>query len=585
MKLTDVLALILKKNKINHVFGLQGGAVVHMFDSAEKFNIGTTYVNHEVAAGLAATSYAKATNNMGCSITTTGPGSTNVITGLLAAWQDSTPCLFISGQARSSHLSYNKKVRQVGTQEVNICDIVRPITKFTDYIKKKEDFIPTLLKAIKIAKSGRPGPVWIDIPLEFQWENINLKKKKNLVVEKEKEKKLLSKKELKKISKSIKILQSSKRPLLILGYGIRLSNTENLIKKIILKHKIPFVTTWTAADIFPTKYKYNLGIIGMSGQRGGNKAVFDSDAIICLGTHLSIPHTTTLYDQYATKSKKIIVNIDKDQLKHLNIKFDVKINVDLKDYLLFLFKSKRNKNLLWNKKIQNFKTMNWYNPKITKEPNSNIFLNKLTKKIKEKVCIIVDGGGTALYAGFQSTIIKDNDRLICSSAISSMGTGLAETIGVWNSNTFKNLLCVIGDGSILMNIQDLQTIFHEKINVKIILVNNNGYLAIRNTQKEFLNGKYYGTHPKWKLSMPSFKDVAKSYKIKYISVKKNFEMDKIINKIIKIKGPLICELFVNENQDVLFKQGYKTNADGTFTPQPLSEMYPFLNKPIANTNN
>ena len=209
----------------------------------------------------------------------------------------------------------------------------------------------------------------------------------------------------------------------------------------------------------------------------------------------------------------------------------------------------------------------------------------MTNGIKNKKCIIVDGGGTALYAGFQSSNINKGDRIICSSSISSMGTGLAETIGCSKSKKFEKYICIIGDGSFLMNIQDLQTIYQDKINVLIVLVNNNGYLAIRHTQKEFLNSKFYGTHPDWKLTMPSFEKVSKSFGIKYLKIKNKNDYLKNKKKLLSIKGPVVCEVMVDENQESLFKQGYKTNNDGTFSPQPLSEMHPFLSSPVANTNN
>ena len=209
----------------------------------------------------------------------------------------------------------------------------------------------------------------------------------------------------------------------------------------------------------------------------------------------------------------------------------------------------------------------------------------MTSRIKDKFCLVIDGGGTALYSGFQSSVIKEKDRTICSSGISAMGTGLAETIGVWKSGLFKKIVCVIGDGSFLMNVQDLQTIVQNKINVSVIVVNNNGYLAIRHTQKEFLDGRYYGTHPKWNLTMPSFKKISKAFGIDYFKVNRNLQINSSMNKIIKRNGPLICELIVSDKQDSLFKQGYLKNKDGKFSPQPLDEMFPFLPKPLANTNN
>ncbi len=229
--------------------------------------------------------------------------------------------------------------------------------------------------------------------------------------------------------------------------------------------------------------------------------------------------------------------------------------------------------------------MNWYEPKELKKPNSNKFIRNLTKAINEKTCIIADGGGTALYSAFQSSLIKKNNRLVCSSSISSMGTGLAETIGVTKSANFEKYLCIIGDGSFLMNVQDLQTISQDKKNVIIVLVNNNGYLAIRHTQKEFLGGRYYGTHPNYKLSFPNFEKIAKAFSIDYLKLKDCKNSKRAIKILKKTKKPVICEVITDENQPSLFKQGYKEVSKGIFEPQPLSEMFPFFKKPLANTNN
>ena len=577
MKVTDLIAKLLKQNKIDHAFGLQGGAVVHIFDSLIKNKINITFTHHEESAALAAVSNAKAKQQIGCAVVTTGPGTTNAITGLLSSWQDSVPVIFISGQARSNHTSYNKKVRQVGTQEVNICDIVRPITKYTKFIKDKETVIDEFNKAITIAKSGRPGPVWLDLALEVQWQDVKINKNKI---------KLIKQRKLKfssnNVQQSIKEINSSVRPIFILGAGIKSSGINiNELKKFFSKNKIPFVLTWNTIDLFETKLRENLGIIGMSGLRGANKAVFESDLIICLGNHLPIPQTTTLYDSYAPNSKKIIINIDKYQLKNLNVSFDYKLNLDAK----FFFNKIKNKiKIKKSNWYIDYKNLNWYEPKKDKFVNPNRFLKRLSHEINDKTGYIIDGGGTALYAGFQSIEVKKNTNIICSSSISSMGTGLAETIGADASKKFERLICIIGDGSFLMNSQDLQTISQKKINVIIVLVNNKGYLAIRHTQKEFLNKKYYGTKSP-DITFPNFKNLSKAYNINYLKVKNEKKLDLIIKKIRKLKGPIICELCTNPDSQSLFKQGYKTNKDGTFSPMELSEMYPFVNSPVANTNN
>jgi len=579
-KLTDALALILKENNIKSVFGLQGGAVVHIFDSLEKYKINVTYTHHEQTASLAAVANAKATQNIGCVVVTTGPACTNAMTGLLAAWQDSVPCVFISGQSRSNHTSYGKKVRQTGTQEVNICDIVKPITKYTCFVKKKNKFVKEMRKALAIAISGRPGPVWLDIPLEIQWSEINYIKRNE--VSKINQYKKISQS---KINNFLKLCKNSKKPLLLLGFGCRLSDPKIInIINLIKRERIPFVSTWNAKDFFPTTHKKNLGTIGMSGQRGANKVIFEADLIICLGTHLSIPHTTTLYDNYAKQAKKVIVNIDKNQLENLNVKFDLKICTDVKKFLLNIKNKKLFKRLDW-KNLEYFRKMNWYNPKKNIKVNSDFFINKLSAVLPSKSCIIIDGGGTALYSGFQSTIVKKNQRIICSSAISSMGTGLAESIGCFKSGKFNKMICIIGDGSFLMNIQDLENIKRFKMNLSVILINNNGYLAIRHTQKEFLKEKYYGTNPKGNLTMPNFESVVKAFGLDYIKVERYNQIKSTINYILNQQTPTVCEIITDEEQSSLFKQGYRKVADGRFEPQSLSEMHPFFPKSVSNTNN
>ncbi len=577
MKITDLIAKILKKNNVNHAFGLQGGAVVHIFDSLIKNKIEITFTHHEESAALAAVANAKSNNDLGCAVVTTGPGTTNALTGLLSAWQDSVPVIFISGQARSEHTSYNKKVRQVGTQEVNICDIVKPITKYTKFINDKKIVFKEFNKAIKIAKSGRPGPVWLDLALEIQWQDIaiDIKKIKNTNYNK-------FTGSITKIAETIKLINNSKKPIFVIGSGVKNSRINyNELSKFFSKKKIPFVLTWNSIDLFETALKENLGIIGMSGLRGANKSIFKSDLIICLGNHLPIPQTTTLYKKYAPQAKKIIINIDKDQLKNLNVKFDFKLNLDAHIFFKNIKKNIKKKNFDWYSK---YKILNWYDPKKDKYANPNIFIRKLSNEINDKSAYIIDGGGTALYAGFQSLVIKKNTQVICSSSISSMGTGLAETIGAHASKKFKKLICIIGDGSFLMNSQDLQTISQKNINVVIVLVNNKGYLAIRHTQKEFLNKKYLGTKSP-DITFPNFKKLVTAYKIKYAGIKNEQDTKKIIKKLKNTKGPIVCEIFANPNSQSLFKQGYKTNLDGTFAPMELSEMYPFVNSPVANTNN
>jgi acetolactate synthase-1/2/3 large subunit len=571
IKVTDLIARIFAGAGVKSCFGLQGGAVVHIFDSLEREGVSVYYMHHEQSASLASVANSKTTGELGCTIVTTGPAGTNAITGLLAAWQDSIPVVYLSGQVRSVHTSYGKKVRQVGTQEAPILEIVKPITKYTKLLDNPDDIFEEVNKAIHIAKSGRPGPVWLDIPLEVQWTMVREPEFNTPTQPESQDDKILNNQ---KFYDAIDLLESAEKPLLVLGYGVHLSKSKDLLKSIINKYNFKYVTTWTASDLFSTSDLRNLGIIGMSGQRGANKAVFMSDLLVCIGTHLGIPHTTTLTENYAPQAKKIIVNIDEDQLENLNINFDLKINADILSFVKFLDTEKLKIN---NYSFDGLKALNWYEPPSSQKINSNKYLHNLSVFNKVDTCYVVDGGGTALYSGFQSLQFKVGDRVICSSAISSMGTGLAETIGSYASHMYKKYVTIIGDGSFLMNIQDLQSIFQYQVPTIILVINNNGYLAIRNTQRDFLSGKYYGTHPDWGLVMPSIELIARGFKIDYLKVESYDEMNMTLPRLLEeITAPIIVELITDEFQDVLFSQGYKENNDGTFSPSPLSEMKPFL---------
>jgi acetolactate synthase-1/2/3 large subunit len=587
MKVSDYIANFLKVNGVSHVFGVQGGAVVHLFDSLEKTNgISAVYCHHEQASALAAVSNAKIKNTLGCSIVTTGPASTNAITGLLAAWQDSVPVIFISGQTRVEHTSYGKSVRQVGSQEFNILDIVKPITKYSKLVTSAKEIPAIFEEAIQKSLEGRMGPVWIDIPVNIQWEDFDYEAPQTLEIKKLP---IGNKREVtNQFTEIMQLIQDCKRPLIIAGNGIRASKSEINFLKFLNKTKIPFVSTWTSADLtFTDNYLFG-GIIGVAGQRGANKALYEADLIICLGTHLAITQTSTLFDEFAKNAKKAIIDIDLGELENLNILFDLKIHSDLKDFFLWL----ENINIdyeidqKWLDSIQKLKELNstllTLNLKSSigseSNVNSNYFNFMLTSKIPSNSNIVIDGGGTALYTGFQSTILKENQRIICSSAISAMGTGLPESIGVAFGLPTHPVYCVIGDGSLMFNIQELQTIFHHKLPIKIIVYNNNGYLAIKHTQKSFLNEKYFGTDIDHGISFPSIKKVAECFQLDYIRVDSIDKVESLINQIIQHPGPLMVEVVVPSDQSMLFQQGYKEISTGRFQPCNLSEMQPFLNQ-------
>jgi len=570
MKLTDALSKTLIERGIDTAFGVQGGAAANIFHSLETSGINVIYTLHEQAASLAAASYARASGKIGCVVVTSGPGGTNTLTGVLGAWQDSVPCIYISGGVRSPHLSYGKNVRQVGTQEAPIVDIVKPITKYSKVIRGSGNFCMEINKAIDISMENRSGPVWIDIPLDvqlLQLSEVKYNQSSNPLN--------YFSGELEKYKYVIDYLNKSDYPLMILGNGIHQSTMVEEIRNFISNNSVPFVTTWTGQDLFTTKNILNLGVIGMSGQKGANQAVFFADLLLCVGTHLSIPQTTTLIETFAPQAKKIIVDIDSEEIRNCNVKFDLSINANLRSFIPWLNKQEIPKNK-WDSNIKSkFKDLNWYEPKKQNGVNSFVYNKHLTSLAPPKSCFIVDGGGTIAYTGFQSTQITHYEqRIIGSSSMSSMGTGLAETVGVFATKKFEKLFCIIGDGSFAMNIQDLQTISSLKIPVVISVINNNGYLAIRQTQDGFMGSKYYGTHPDWGLKLPDTEQISKAFDVEYIRLENPNAINDVSEILLTKRKPIVCEVIVDQDQDILFQQKYKDMGEGVSIPQPLSDMYP-----------
>jgi acetolactate synthase-1/2/3 large subunit len=587
MKVSDYIAEFLVQNEVRHVFGLQGGAVVHLFDSLERTSdVSVIYCHHEQSAALAAVSNAKVTGKLGCAIVTTGPGCSNAITGLLAAWQDSVPVIYISGQTRVEHTSYGKPVRQVGSQEFNILDVVRPITKYSKLIENVQDVPSVLSEAVLHAISGRMGPVWIDIPVNLQWMHSDYVAPFSISIPEQLTD--ISGELVSQFNALIDMLANSSKPVIVAGNGIRAAGVEREFIDFIKTAQIPFVSTWTTSDLIETDNSLFGGIIGVAGQRGANKILYEADMILCLGCHLAITHTGTLFGEFAPRAKKAIIDIDRGELDNLNIEFNIKVHADLRSFFVFCGHENVKNDLYadyrWLDACLNLKLLNSVTDTLEDKSclgddtvvNSNYFNYLLTKRLPLNSHIVVDGGGTALYTGFQSSFLKRGQRIICSSAISAMGTGLPESIGVAFGFPCSTIYCIIGDGSLMLNLQELQTIHYHNLPVKIIIYNNSGYLAIKHTQKSFLDSRYFGTDAGHGVSIPDISRIAECFQISYLRVSGLSQVDDAISYIVEHSGPLLVEVVVSSDQEMLFQQGYRCVGDGAFQPCNLSEMQPYI---------
>lgn len=584
MKLTDYMIDFLSKQGIKYVFGFTGGGVVHIFDSVDKNpHLKPVYCHHEQAAALAAVAYSRVTNNLGAAIVTTGPGGTNTITGVLSAWQDSIPCIFISGQARIEHTSHGKSLRQLGTQEFDILSVVKPITKYSAMVEDEKMIRYHLEKAVYFAKEGRPGPVWIDLPLNFQWASVDPGSLTTFISPKIHKSSFLGTDVLVDYNKTYEFLLKAKRPLILAGYGIRLAHAENEFRKLIEELQVPFVSSWNASDYLPTDNGLYIGRIGIAGQRGANLAVQNCDLLLAIGSRLSIPLTGTLFKAFAREAKIIAVDIEKKELECKTVHVDLPIHCDAKYFLdtMLIIPRDTAKVIDWRKKCEHYKKFNGIERIIKKREkyvNPYVFIDILSDELGHQDVIVVDGGGTNLYISFQAFKVKAGQRLITSSAIASMGTGLPESIGACLANNKKRTICLTGDGSLQLNIQELQTIIHNKLPIKIFVMNNNGYLAIRHTQKAFLESNFTGSSPEGGLTIPNYQKVAKAYGIKSARISKNIELLKGIRSVLHTEGPVLCEIMVSPEQELIATQGFDRQEDGTFSPRPLEDMYPFLSR-------
>ena len=541
------------------------------------------YTHHEQAAALAAVSNAKAYNSIGVCVVTTGPAASNALTGLLAAWQDSVPVIFISGQTRLEQTTYNLKVRQRGSQECNILDVVDPWVKGSYFVNQPNKIGNILDEAVRECTTNRKGPVWIDLPVNLQWQLIEYKKKSFTITNSS----IDNEKNSLEFLKCLEEIKSAKKPLFILGRPVKSSKLLNPFLEKLTKKNIPVVHTWGSCNNY-VEGLLNVGIIGMSGQLPANIALRASDKLIFLGSHFSITQSGNSYKAFSKSQSATFVNIDEEEVKNLvnkmksrnifnNVEYFMKRIID--DSFEDFDKTQLNS---WNKFLNEISKLTSPEKACNSKSFKNFvsphqFIIELYKNLNEEDCVVIDGGGTALYAGFQCMPRDSKFKVLCSTSISAMGTGLPELCGAAIGKKFKRNFCIIGDGSLMFNLQELQTLKTNCPNSIIIVINNQGYLAIRHTQKEFLEGRYYGTSNENKqLDIPEIKLIAETFEYEYQKINSSEDMNKVLKYILnENKKSMIIELLCPPDVENLYTPSFKKNEDGTFTPNDLSQMKPF----------
>ena len=578
MTVADYILKFLVSKNVNNVFLMTGGAISFAIDAFSRNNkIKYTCVAHEQAAAMMADAYSRAGKSFGATMVTSGPGAQNLITGIACSWFDSIPVIHISGQVNKFELSTNnkttKKVRQIGFQETDIVSIVKPITKFAYQLKSANEIKYILEKAFYIATSGRPGPVLIDIPMNFQKQIINENKIK--IFKKPKKSTSINNNIKSDIYKIKKLLNKSQRPILILGGGLRIAKAVNELDKFLEKTNIPIVTTWSGVDVLDFNHKNYIGCIGVYGSRAANFAVQNADLVLNFGSRLDTRVTGGRPETFSRSAKIISVDVDKYELnKRRGLNNYLKINQDLRDFLLILnsksinfkyFISSKWENICnkWKLMYPNVKPIY---EKQKKYVNPYFFFDKLSSKLTNKD-IIVSGTGAHLTWTIQAFKIKKGQRLFSAYGNSPMGYALPAALGASLAYNKHRIICIEGDGSIQINIQELQTMVANNIPLKLFIFNNNGYGIIKQFQELYLNGRYQGTTTNTGVTNPDFEKISNAYGINYNEIKNNKEIEAVLNKVLKTKKSEFINILINPSQKIIPKLQFG---------KPIEDLSPLL---------
>ena len=583
IRVTDYIAnYIYDVLKIPEVFMLTGGGAMFLNDGVAKHDKLKVICNHhEQACAMGAVAYSKYTNKIGVAYVTTGCGGTNAITGVLDAWQDSTQALFISGQVKKKETCYNTDLplRQFGVQEADIVSIVNSITKYAVMVNEPNEIAYHLEKACFLARNGRPGPVWIDIPLDVQGVTIDTDNLKHFN-ENEIVKEYVEIVDDKDIDEIINELENAKRPMILAGNGIRLSNTVEEFNKFVNRFNLPVTASYLAIDLMNTSNDKFIGRLGTKGDRAGNFAIQNADYVLVLGSRLSVALTGFEYDLFMRDAKVVVIDIDEKEHQKNTVKIDKFINANLKNF----FKKINEKGVNLDTKSWISKCNYWKNkwPVVLEKYESEEKINKYTfidhlcKFLKDDTAIVSDAG-SSYYVTSQALRIKANQRYITSGAQADMGFTMPAAIGTCFAKNGE-VVGITGDGSFQMNIQELQTIVHYNLPLKLFVWNNNGYLSIRATQRKFFDGRAIGTDKDSGISFPEIQKIALAYGIKYFIAKEVSELDLVLENVMKYNGPVLCEIICPENQEIIPATASLRRDDGSMISKPLEDMYPFLSR-------
>ncbi|NTU69605.1 thiamine pyrophosphate-binding protein [bacterium] len=587
MKLSDFLVERLAFHGVKMIFTIPGGGAMHLNDSLGKSkNVNYFCNHHEQACAIAAEGYSRTTGLLGVVMTTSGPGGTNAITGVIGQWTDSVPVLYISGQIKyETSIASCREIglRQLGDQEINITDIVRPITKYAVFIEDPRTIKYHIDKAIFLATHGRPGPVWLDIPLNVQGAMID----PDDLVEFSETSDMRSSYDGRDIDRCLELIRSAKRPVIVAGQGIRIAKAKNELMQFVTKLNLPVVTTFNGVDLMADSDPAFMGRLGTLGDRAANFIVQNSDLYISIGSRNNIRQISYNWNAFARKAKKIIVDIDQAELKKPTLTPDISICADAGDFLRAMISRL---DAVGSSHENHDEWISWCNErksKFTRQLSEAVhtdkpvelydFIKVFTKSIDDGD-VVVAGNGSACVGLFQAAIVKKDQRMIWNSGSATMGFDVPAAIGACLATNGKRVYCIAGDGSMQMNIQELQTIVHHNLPLVIYYLNNDGYISMRQTQKSFFDGRIMGSDRSSGISFPNIIELAKAYGLKTTRINCGNEIESIVSELKKADAPVLCEVVMSRDYIFSPKLSSEVKPDGRVVSKPLEDLYPFLDR-------
>lgn len=585
IRLSDYVMERIAHEGVRHIFMVSGGGGMYLIDSlGRRDDMHYVCNHHEQAAAMSAEGYQRVTGNLGVVLVTTGPAGTNAITGVLCAWNDSIPLIVLSGQSNSRFLIGETGLRQRGVHEANITKIVETVTKYAITVTDEQMIRYHLDKAIYLARSGRPGPVWIDIPIDIQSKVIDLETMPAFTPEND-ALSAATKIADNAIATVINWLNSATRPIIIAGHGIRMAGYQEQFLEFAERFNIPVVTTKNAFDLINDDHRLLAGRIGINGQRAGNFAVQNADLIIALGTRLAFPTVGYATESFAREARKVVVDIDANQLVHATIKIDLPLCADVGVFIRQLeaalttkmcngYSSWVNRCQYWREKFPAV-LPEWKQQK--EYVNPYYFFDVLSEEMAGGDILVTDQGAT-FYCSTVAFKNKKGQRVFTNGGFSPMGYGLPAAIGACFAEENGRVVCAHGDGGLEMNIQELQTVVHYGLPLKLFVFNNQGYLSIKHTQTAYFDGFFVGSDPSSGVSCPDMLKIATAYGIPSFRISDHTSMREQIRNALTGDGPVLVDVVLDPMQPFLPKVASERKADGRMVSKPLEDMYPFLDR-------